>query len=95
MASFVFPMGSMLLAGCANPDDLVHDRMEPIRGASVHRVNMIGTATDRKLFNHTDAHGDVEGWSSDSEVLVCFMVEKKIGMKLGKQRKHPVSYTHL
>lgn len=77
MMSFVFPMGSVLLTRCANPDDLVHDRMEPVRGAPVHRVNMIGTATDRKLFNHADAHADVEGWSSDSEVVVLLDGQKK------------------
>ena len=70
MIPFLFLLGSMLLAGCANPNDLVHDGMQPIRSASVDRVDVVGTAADRKFFNDADAHIEVEVRSSDTNVLV-------------------------
>lgn len=55
-------LSAMILTGRANPDDLVHYWMAPIRGASVNRVNVISTATDGKLFNDADTHSAVLAW---------------------------------
>lgn len=53
-------LAGMLLTGCPDPDDLVHDRMAAIRGATVHRVDMVDTTAYWEFLNDADAHAVVK-----------------------------------
>ncbi|KAG9387367.1 hypothetical protein A1F94_000259 [Pyrenophora tritici-repentis] len=47
----------MIRTGSPNPYDSVHDWMPSIRGATIHRVNMVDAATDRELLDYANTHG--------------------------------------
>ena len=74
MLSFVLS-AAMLLAGCPNPDNLVHYLMSSVIGATVHRVDMIDAAADRKLLDNADAHPVARSCRDCWNWLVCFSID--------------------